>query len=222
MRTIVVPPAPGVFSAYGLLSGDLERHYSRSFSRLLDASILDELNLLSAALERETAQSMKVWAGSEASTTHALELDWTLDLQYSGQGSSLSIPLTERVVAQSALAGLVEDFEAEHARTFGHSLPGQPVRATALRLVARVAVNKGGAEATFPHSREPMTGLTRQAYWGPKDRLIETPVLPLSGLTGKIEGPALIDCYDTSIVVPPRATVASGPGGSVVIELDEA
>ena len=35
MRRIVVPPAPGLFSAFGLLYAEVEHHYARSFRRLL-------------------------------------------------------------------------------------------------------------------------------------------------------------------------------------------
>ena len=38
MRTIVVPPAPGLFSAFGLLYADVEHHYGRTFRRLLRAA----------------------------------------------------------------------------------------------------------------------------------------------------------------------------------------
>ena len=53
MRRIVVPPAPGVFSAFGLLTGDIERHFTRSFSRPWNCAALSELNPLAEALEAE-------------------------------------------------------------------------------------------------------------------------------------------------------------------------
>ena len=45
MRTIVVPPAPGLFSAFGLLYADPERHYvrtARGVTRRLDPAGLAE------------------------------------------------------------------------------------------------------------------------------------------------------------------------------------
>jgi N-methylhydantoinase A len=150
MRTIIVPPAPGVFSAYGLLSGDLERHYSRSFSRSLGSAALDDLNTLSASLEREALETVALWAGPTAGTNQGPTLQWALDLQYAGQGSSLSIPLLQPPVQASGLIAMGGAFEDEHERTFGHRLPGQPIRATALRLVATVAARTKVESTSFP------------------------------------------------------------------------
>ena len=73
----------------------------------------------------------------------------------------------------------------------------------------------------FPRGDYHAEPSNRRAYWGPKDRVIDTPVLPLASLSSRLEGPVLIDCDDTSIVVPPRATVEPGPRESVIIELPE-
>ena len=35
-----------------------------------------------------------------------------------------------------------------------------------------------------------------------------------------IEGPIFVDCYDTTIVVPPDCTVATGDWGNVVINIE--
>jgi N-methylhydantoinase A len=112
-------------------------------------------------------------------------------------------------------------FEDEHERTFGHRLPGQPVRATALRLVATLAARTKVESTSFPAEVQSAESTSRLAYWGPRDGALQTPVLPLEMLSMAVEGPALIDCSDTTIVVPPRATVARGLRGSVVIELGE-
>ena len=40
MKRVIVPPAPGVFSSFGLLCATLEHHYSRSFRTLLRAAQL--------------------------------------------------------------------------------------------------------------------------------------------------------------------------------------
>ena len=44
MRRIVVPPAPGLFSAFGLLYADVEHHYGRTFRRILRQMDFDVLN----------------------------------------------------------------------------------------------------------------------------------------------------------------------------------
>jgi N-methylhydantoinase A len=221
MRSIVVPPAPGVFSAYGLLSGDVERHYMRSFTRGWDDAALAALNPMARELEEEALATMALWAGGAAAPAETPTLHRFLDLQYAGQGSSLSIPLPAGRLGPADVAGLAAAFEDEHERTFGHRLPGQPIRATALRLAATVAAGAEVAATSFSAPGAPASPPRRLAYWGPRYGAIETPVHSLDVLATPIEGPVLIDCYDTTIVVPPRATIAPGPMGSVVIELEE-
>jgi len=62
MRKVLVPPSPGLFSAFGLLYGEVEHHYGRSFRRLLrqlDLGALDEAwgQLVGAARAQLTTTS---------------------------------------------------------------------------------------------------------------------------------------------------------------------
>ena len=49
--TVVVPPAPGVFSAVGLLEADLEHHSVRTFMRPLDSAIVGAIDYSFATME---------------------------------------------------------------------------------------------------------------------------------------------------------------------------
>ena len=53
MSRIVVPPAPGLFSSFGLLYSDVEHHYVRSHRRLLRGVAPDELGAMWARMEDE-------------------------------------------------------------------------------------------------------------------------------------------------------------------------
>jgi N-methylhydantoinase A len=60
----------------------------------------------------------------------------------------------------------------------------------------------------------------RKAYFGKEDGLLEVPVLAMEEIgPTPTEGPVLIDTYDTTIVIPPRCTVRSSSGGSLVIDI---
>ena len=228
MRTVIIPPVPGVFSAFGLLAGDVERHSTRSFSRLWNETALAELVAVVADTEREAIATQRVWAGLESAPAQpALELRRYLDLQYVGQGSSLSIPLPSGVLDASAVAVLAGAFEAEHERTNGHRLTGQPIRATAFRLSDAVPASVDVATISFAASTEssrlPSSGpsASRMAYWGPTYGAMDTPVYGLEALGSARDGPALVECYDTTVVVPPNSTIRRGETNSAVIELSE-
>jgi N-methylhydantoinase A len=217
MQRIIVPPAPGVFSAFGLLTGDLERHFTRSFNRSWDTMALEDMNARIRLMEKEARSSMSIWAGRASDKD--LVISWFLDLQYAGQGSSLSIEITNRPIGKGLADDIAMSFEQLHERTFGHHLPKHPIRATALRLTACIAAKVNISKANFEMSTLETSMSKRPAYWGPTYGLIDTPVHSTATIGDGLSGPVLIDGYDTTIVVPPGARVVSGPQGGVIIDL---
>ena len=217
MQRIIVPPAPGVFSAFGLLTGDIERHFTRSFNRPWDAEALDEMFLAIKVLDAEARSGMSVWSGRD--NDKDLIIEQFLELQYAGQGSSLSVDLNGNLVDARSVKDIATSFEDMHERTFGHRLPKHPIRATALRLTARIATRVNATEANFIMENPETLVNTRPAYWGPDYGLIDTPVHSTETIGRGLLGPVLIDGYDTTIVVPPGASVTRQGQGGVVIDL---
>ena len=217
MQRIIIPPAPGVFSAFGLLTGDVERHFTRSFNRSWDTMALGDMGTLIRLMEKEARSSMSIWAGRASDKD--LIISRFLDLQYAGQGSSLSIEITNRPIGKGLTDDIAMSFEQLHERTFGHHLPKHPIRATALRLTACIAAQVNISEVNFEMPTLEISMSKRPAYWGPTYGLIDTPVHSTATIGEGLSGPVLIDGYDTTIVVPPGAQVVRGRQGGVIIDL---
>ena len=217
MQRIIVPPAPGVFSAFGLLTGDVERHFTRSFNRSWDTMALGDMSTLIRLMEKEARSSMSIWAGRASDKD--LIISRFLDLQYAGQGSSLSIEITNRPIGKGLTDDIAMSFEQLHERTFGHHLPKHPIRATALRLTACIAAQVNISQVNFEMPTLEISMSKRPAYWGPTYGLIDTPVHSTATIGEGLSGPVLIDGYDTTIVVPPGAQVVRGRQGGVIIDL---
>jgi DNA-binding transcriptional ArsR family regulator len=132
--TVLVPPAPGVLSALGLLEADVEHHLVRTFLRPLHGLQPGELAGAVAGLERE-AQQMLRGEGYRA----PVEVERSVDLKYQGQSFELTIPLPPSWVGDTAEAKIAEAFGKEHERTYGHQAEGDPIQLVNLRLTARVA-----------------------------------------------------------------------------------
>src|SRR5262249_16414050 len=56
---VIVPPAPGLFSSFGLLYAKVEHHFSRSFRRLLAEADLAEIASAWRELERQAALELE-------------------------------------------------------------------------------------------------------------------------------------------------------------------
>ena len=88
---VIVPPLPGVFSAFGLLVADTEHHASQSFRSRLDAAdparIASVLHALTAAGEERLTRDG--FAPSRQSFRRAAQA------RYLGQSSEIDVPLPD-------------------------------------------------------------------------------------------------------------------------------
>ena len=218
MNRIVIPPAPGVFSAFGLLTGNIERHFSRSFSRPWNKPSFVEANSIIDDLEKEASSTMSLWAGKD--WDNDLSINRLMDLQYEGQGSSLSIALRGNSNVPTSVETIADLFETLHKETFGHFLPNHPIRTTGLRLIASISASVEPKKVSFNAPAFKILDASRPAYWGPNHGLIDTPVETLANIRNGLHGPILIDSYDTTIVVPPNAWVEKNPNAGVTIYLE--
>lgn len=216
MRTVIVPPAPGLFSALGLLLSEVEHHYVRSYIRRTSAVEPAELEDVVLALVREAEASLV----AEGYAPDELALAWSADLRYAGQASELTVPMVNGKLAGGGLEELARAFEQEHERTYGHRATDEPVELVNLRLTAcvrrpdawvseRVAVDRRGRTAR---------GM-RRVYFGAHGWL-DTPVIDRGDLRGGGgEGPLVVEEYDATAVVPPGCRAWLDELGNIVIEL---
>ena len=88
--TVLVPPAPGVFSAVGLLEADLEHHLVRTFLRPLDGETLAGDRRRVRARWRRDAPRSSLARGRRRPRWRSTR---SVDLRYTGQSYELTIPL---------------------------------------------------------------------------------------------------------------------------------
>ena len=213
IRQVLVPPAPGVFSALGLLFSDSEHEVVRTLMlRGVDGgeAVLDEAF---ATIEDEAASSFGDSRGAGVTMTRQA------DIRYAGQAYELSVPVPPGPVDVDRL---VQDFVAEHVRTYGHGAADDPVDVVSIRAVAHV-------ERTASRRYDPLAAIrslaphesTREAYFGPEHGLVETPVCNRAGLlAGERRGPLLVDEIDSTCVVPPDCVARLDAYGNIEVDVD--
>jgi N-methylhydantoinase A len=218
MRRIVVPPAPGLFSAFGLLYADVEHHYVRSFRGPLGAVDLDRLARAWARMEAEALAQLR----ADGFPGAAARLDRAVDCRYQGQSFELTVPAPPGPLDAPALAALGEAFGREHERTYGHRAgPQEPVELVALRLVARGLPDRPRLHETLGVDRAGRSaGDRRPVYFGPEPGWLDTPVLDRPALAGGRRGPCVVEEYDATCLVPPGAVAALDGAGNIVIDLE--
>ncbi len=102
------------------------------------------------------------------------------ELRYSGQAYELAVPIAEGRADPVAMAAA---FDAEHARTYGHSSAGDPTDLVALKVLARSAsgMDAGVLSRLVPPSSE-QHATVRDAYFGPVAGRLATAVLAAVGV----------------------------------------
>jgi N-methylhydantoinase A len=129
---VLVPPAPGVFSAAGLLEAELEHHLVRTVNASLAELTEDTVESAFEALAEEARGLVR------QSATPLI--DCAIDVKYAGQSFELTIQLPGPRIPVAAIA---EIFAREHERTYGHRADADPVQIVNVRIVARLP--RGGS-----------------------------------------------------------------------------
>jgi len=218
IRKVLIPPAPGVFSALGLLMSEIEHEFSSSLFRATHELSEGEFADLFAKLESLGRATME----QEKRPTETLALRRFAELRYAGQAYELTIPVGDT----DRLADVVAHFHDEHRKTYGHGSNADPVDIVSIRVYARVVAQDAAFDyerlATSPQTCTPAVQASRKAYFGRDVGFIDTPVIPRGALSDVWRaGPLIIEEYDATCVVPHDARARLDVLGNIEIELPE-
>jgi len=211
--TVLVPPAPGVFSAVGLLEAEIQHHLVRTLNAPLAELTEDDVESAFRALADE-AKGLLQETGSAV-------IERAVDVKYAGQSFELTVGLPGAGTSRAVIA---EIFAREHERTYGHQAEGDPVQIVNLRIVARVPRDRVVPSALLDSSSSPRSrfgGGRREAYLGRHHGIRAVPVMDRFELAGGEArcGPLLIDEYDATTLVPPGCSARLDDVGNIVIRI---
>jgi N-methylhydantoinase A len=221
MRRVVVPPAPGLFSSFGLLFADVEHHYVRTWRRLVRRVLPAELGDVFARMESEARAQLV----AEGLAGDAVRIRRSADCRYEGQSFELTVPVAGGPIDARTIAGIDEAFGREHERTYGHRAgPEEPVEIVSLRVVGLGIPNRPRVPDALHVDRTGpgRAGGTRHVYFGPDLGWRDTPIIDRPDLATRREGPSIVEEYDATCVIPPGARAALDAHGNIVIELPPA
>jgi N-methylhydantoinase A/oxoprolinase/acetone carboxylase beta subunit/N-methylhydantoinase B/oxoprolinase/acetone carboxylase alpha subunit len=219
MRTIVVPPHPGVLAAAGLLGAPVEHEASSAFPRALDGAKLADVQDSLRTLDARCAELMR----QEGAANTGVAITYYADICYRGQSHHLQVPI--EATAPDALSQAYSAFQAAHDRVYGHHT-GAPARIVNLRSVHRAARTRAAAGPDASITIAVPCDAGRRPPGSRPIRVRQTPrpveaavcrrdqIVP--GLS--IPGPAIIEQADSTTLVEPGWTARVLPDGALLIE----
>ncbi len=212
---VVVPPAAGVLSALGFLSAPMSIDIVRSRHaelRTVEPATVEEIF---GEMEREGTRVLSDSGVPVEDVTH----ERTLEMRFVGQGSEIEVPAPRS--GSDWREKLAESFAEQYRQRFGTVAP---VGVEAEILTWRVASRGPDPQARLRPSRptEVADALVghRDAYFPAAGGYVPTAVYDRYRLAvgAVIEGPALVQERESTLVVPPAAHCTVTDDSSILVE----
>ncbi|HVL37355.1 MAG TPA: hydantoinase/oxoprolinase family protein [Burkholderiales bacterium] len=216
---VIIPTAPGHFSAFGMLLSDFRRDLVQSRFVRLDEVDLEALKRWFAELEAQGTAAVD-GAGLD---TRRLVLARSLDMRYVGQEHAVTVDVPLAVFARGGKAGIKRHFDELHKERYGRGSPEEPAEIVTIRStvtgvlkkprLARIA--RGGAKPLA----EARTGERRVFF--PGAGWVKTPTFRRDALKAgnRVAGPALVEEHASTTVLAPGDTLRVDPHGNLVVTI---
>jgi len=210
---VLVPARPGITNALGCVVADLRHDFVRTLNRPLDVLDMGEVAAILSALETEGRRLI----AAERVEVRDVKAEFSADMQFLGQTHLLRLALPSASPTQGQMQAL---FEAAYHARFRVDLP--EIRASVMNLNVSVTGRRAELDLSRlidPSGRKsaPEVKERRQVWFdgGWQD----VPVywrdhLPLAL---DLEGPAIVEQMDTTLVVEPGCRVTSDKDGNLIV-----
>jgi N-methylhydantoinase A len=206
---VVVPIAPGVTSALGLLLADFRRDYVRTYLHRLEEIKLNELEKVYTKLTEEARETML----AEGILAAEMTMSRSVELRYFGQGYELEVGVPDSNISKNWLDVIAQRFHQLHQQMYGFSHPEEPVELVNLRLavVARLphpefnressGISDAKAALTGGFSTQITTKGKRKVFL--KGKFTDTAIYDREQLQpgDVLEGPSIIEQKDSTTLI---------------------
>lgn len=213
---VLIPARPGITNALGCVVADLRHDFVRTLNRPLDGVDMGEVHRVLAAQEAEGRRLI----GLERIALTSVRAEYSADMQFVGQTHLLRVALPSATPSREEMQRL---FEAAYHARFRVELP--TIRANLVNLNVSVIGERPALDLSRlidpAERRERVEPASMRRVWF--EGWHETPVYWRDHLPLKIDlqGPAIIEQMDTTIVVDPGARVVQDADGNLIIEVNK-
>jgi N-methylhydantoinase A len=211
---VLIPARPGITNALGCVVADLRHDFVRTLNRPLDVVDIAEVH---AVLSRQDAEGRRL-IGLEKIALTTVRAEYSADMQFVGQTHLLRVPLPSATPSREELQRL---FEAAYHARFRVDLP--TIRANLVNLNVSVIGERPALDLSRlidPSGRQKTAQpASQRRVWF--NGWHDTPVYWRDHLPLKIElqGPAIIEQMDTTVVIDPGARVTQDADGNLIVEV---
>ena len=216
-RSVIVPPTPGVMSAFGFLTSDIQNEFPETYLRVAEETPASELK---ETIQRLIAQADQ-WLEGEGVAEKDKRFDLYADCRYYLQNIQIPCAFELEELQDGDSAFLRGRFEEAHGQRYNFDLPDSPLEIATVRVVGRGTI-KGVSltESEDGAGEDPSGAITRREQVFFDGGWVETPIYDRAklGPGNVIAGPAVIVQDDTTTVIEPGYAGAVDRFGNILIE----
>jgi len=213
-RTTLIPPAPGVLSALGLLASNLRAEFARTCVQRAGHFDTEQLATVFGELSADAA----AWLDAEQVPAAARRLQRQASVRYKDQGFELDIPWAGAAVDAAGLQATLDAFHDKHEQLYSFAQRDMPVEIVTLRV---------DAVGLLPEVRLqelPERGPAADAVIGSQTIAFAqgAAVVPIYdrnrlGAGSRIAGPAVITQLDATTLLLPGESAEVDRYGSLIV-----
>ncbi len=220
---VIVPPYPGVTAALGLLVTDSVYEYVTTTYQRMSQLNAKELQARFEELEEQARTQLE----QDGIPSDRCVIQRVADCRYLGQGYELRVDAGSGQIDDRWAVKLAADFHDAHEREYSRRFEESDIEIPNIRVrgIGMISplhpreVGRGGDSPAAALSHE------REAWFRVEGELRELPTKFYNreqlAAGNRIDGPAVINQYDTTTVIPPGLTAEIDRYGNIVIWIEQ-
>ncbi|MGI6090543.1 MAG: hydantoinase/oxoprolinase family protein [Saccharofermentanales bacterium] len=200
ISTVIVPPMPGIYSAWGMLQADIRHDMVRTVKCNVHNIDREEITKLIATMRTQMKRDFEF----QNIPSERQEYQVIGDMRYLGQEYTLKIPMMSQIICENEITRIIHLFHDEHQRIYGHHNKQGQVELVNIRLIGKGILDK--ISPTPKHKKSIFAAKPTKTILSIFDgEKIETPVFLRKDLDYGFTaiGPAIIEeLTATTVVIP--------------------
>ncbi|MGF7007885.1 hydantoinase/oxoprolinase family protein [Aminobacter sp. BE322] len=205
-RDVIVPVAPGITAAVGLLKTDLQYEHTEAVIVELNGatdSQLDRINRAAASLRDRVVAELD----DDGIPRERHHVEVVAECRYQGQGFELRATMPEGPVTQANKSSVVTSFHDQHQLDYGYSYRDAEVELITLRAIGKASIERIGIPKIKPTDGSSIDRALMfvRATTFDDGCTLDTPRYDRTKLYAgdRVSGPAILVQHDSTTLVPP-------------------
>ena len=214
MKTVIIPPHPGLCSAFGAAIAEARVDKFQTFyTRSDDIDFATLGGALGRLRETTVAELRSSVAVAEP------EVRSSADMRYSGQNYEVEVALPQGELDAKSWPQVVARFAEVHEQLYGFALPGEPVELINLRVTA-LSPEPQAAFTVAPKAGR--ASAERRIRFDKRQEPVRCAIFSRAALVemGPTAGPAVVEEVDSTTLVFPGDEVRMEPSGVMILTLE--